>query len=288
MTATACFRTLRMIALVGLMVPGLVANAATFTVVDGEGFEAPDYSTTFLGAGQLEGQFASTNGGFGSTQWLQSPAGGASTAVVQDSVVASGSQAVRVDRASNSDDRWAVPVTGFPAERFICIDWDMRVEQTVTSTGFGPFFGIESYDDDGSSVTRMGTLGVDAATGELLFGDAASGLIPTPGGETVNFGEWNNFRIVLDFETDTYFGFLNGVIVVNAAPFEFPGADEFTDADIAALAASGDIVSQGLTGTAFFDNYFVTETDDVSKIIPEPASLVSALIVAALGVARRR
>jgi hypothetical protein len=274
------------LALAGLLsVPG-AASAATFTVIDGEGFEAPDYTTTFNGTGQLEGQFASTDGGFGSTQWKQSPAGGTGTATVQTAVVASGSQAVRVDRASGSDDRWAVPVTGYPAERYVCIDWDMFVEETV-STAFGPFFGIEAYDDDATSLLRIGMLGVDASTGEVLYGDAVDALQPTPGGETVAFGQWNNFHIQIDFLTQTYSGYVNGAMVVNTA-FEFPGAAQFTDADIAALAASGDAISQSLTGTAYFDNYFVVESSTPCYPIPEPSTLAGGLVALVMLAVRRR
>lgn len=273
------------LALAGLLSMANAATAAMFTVVDGEGFESPDYTTTFNGTGQLEGQFAATDGGFGSTQWKQSPVGGAGTAVVQTSVVASGAQAVRVDRVGGSDDRWAVPVSGYPAERYVCISWDMLVEQTVSSA-FGPFFGIEAYDDDAASLIRMGMLGVDASTGEVLYGDAALALQPTPGGETVTFGQWNHFLIELDFLTQTYTGYLNGAIVVNTA-FEFPGAAQFTDADIAALAAAGDAVSQGLAGTAYFDNYFVTESD-TPCMVPEPTSLAAGLTAVAMLAVRRR
>ncbi len=271
------------------------AVAGPFTIVDGEGFEAPEYSTSFLTTGQLEGQFASTSGGLGSAQWVQSPVSGTGTAVVQTAVVASGAQAVQVDRAANSDDRWAVPVTGFPApsERFVCIEWDMYVEQTVTPTGFGPLFGIEAYDDATASRLRIGTLGVDAATGDVLVTSKAAGLIET--GTLVNFDEWNSFRMILDFQTDIYYAYLNGVQIFSTGFEEvdfnglFGEADEFTDADITAIAASGDPISQALTGTAYFDNYFVFETDDINKI-PEPASvaLLAMLLGVSLATVRRK
>lgn len=289
-TIQATFRRLPAVlgalALAGLLSLTGAATAATFTVIDGEGFEAPDYTTTFNGTGQLEGQFASTDGGFGSTQWKQSPAGGTGAATVQNSVVASGSQAVRVDRAAGSDDRWAVPVTGYPAERYVCIDWDMRVEQTVSNT-FGPFFGIEAYDDDAISIARLGMLGVDASTGEVLYGDTVDALQPVPTGATVAFGQWNNFHIQLDFLTGTYAGYLNGALVVNTT-FEMPGAGQFTDADIAALAADGSPAAQALTGTAYFDNYFVVESDTPCYPIPEPSTLVAGLTALAMLAARRR
>lgn len=268
-------------ALAAFLSVSVAASAASFTLIDGEGFEAPDYSTTFVGTGQLEGQFASTLGGFGSTQWVQSPLAGTSTAVVQSTVVASGSQAVQVDRAANSDDRWAVPITGAPAEPLVCIEWDMYVEQSST-TGFGPFFGIEAYDDDATSLLRVGMLGVDAATGDVLVSNLADGLIET--GVVVGFDAWNSFRMVLDYTTDTYYSYVNNSLIY-VTGFESLGADQFTDADIAAIAASGDPDSQAATGTAYFDNYFVIETDDFSKI-PEPSSLVIG-VLALMGLTAR-
>lgn len=214
--------------------------AQAINVVNAGGFESPTFT-----AGNLAGQ----------QNWLV-PGGTSSSATVQSAVKESGQQAVRVDRAANSDGRWAVPVTGFPTGRFITIDWDMRVDQTV-SAAFGPFFGVEAYGGDGS-IIRVGMLGVDASTGELLYGDRASGLIPTPGGETASFGQWHSYQIVLDFFTDAYAGYVNGNLVVSTN-FEFTGADEFTDADIAALAASFDAASQSLTGTAYFDNFLVRD-----------------------------
>lgn len=255
------------------------AQAGTFTLVDGEGFEAPDYNLAIL-----EGQFASTFEGVGSAAWVQSPLGGTSTAVVQDSVVASGSQAIQVDRDANSDDRWAVPITGAPSldTPLVCIEWDMLVEQATGSQPFGPFFGIEAYDDDATSILRVGSLGVDAQTGDVLITDRPSGLVET--GASVSLGVWNSFRMVLDYSTDTYYSFVNDVLIATEG-FESLGADQFTDADIAAIAAGGDAASQAATGTAYFDNYLVFETDDFSKI-PEPISL--SLVAFGLGLVASR
>lgn len=278
MNATIQLNYLRALATGCLISFGLAASAGSFTLIDGEGFEAPEYNLAIL-----EGQFGSTFEGLGSGPWVQTPLGGTSTAVVQDSVVASGDQAVRVDRAANSDDGWAIPISGAPAEPIVCIEWDMLVEQSAT-TGFGPFFGMEAYDDDATSILRVGALGVDAATGEVLITDLPSGFVVTTA--TVDFDVWNSFRMVLDYSTDTYYSFVNDILVYTTG-FESLGADQFTDADMAALAAAGDAASQAATGTAYFDNYLVFETDDFSKI-PEPASLAIALLAVGMAASRRR
>ena len=275
--------------------PTISHAASNFTLIDGEGFESPAYDTAFLGTGQLEGQFASTLGGFGSTQWVQSPLAGSGTANVTDAIAASGSQSVEVNRAANSDDRWAVPITGAPSltRPYVCIEWDMYVEYAGTAQPFGPFFGIEAYDDDATSILRVGSFGVDATTGEILYTPRDDGilpgfLVPTPNGDTVNFNEWNSFRMILDYSTDTYHLFLNDDLLLSTA-FEMDGADQFTDADIAAIAAGGDPASQAATGTAYFDNYFVFETDTFDKpVIPEPATVGLIAVAATAALARRK
>lgn len=274
-----------------------IAQAAS-TIVDSHGFESPWFDTTFgpggpgTGAGQIEGQTPSTFNG----TWLRTKGIGLSTANVQNSVVKTGSQALKVDRAANSDDRWAVPVDGYPGlnQRYICIDWDMRVQQTVGPTGtFGPFFGVEAYDDNASTLGLLGSLGVDASTGDVLYQIQDSGFL-TETGTTVAFGAWNNFHIQLDYLTHTYKFGMNGVVLGSTGFVDhnnIPGGlDEFTDADIAALAAAGDAASLALGGTAYFDNFKVIESaTPCFPEIPEPtAGLLAMLGATALGVVRRR
>src|SRR4051795_1483900 len=93
------------------------------------GFESP-YTP-----GSLQGQFG----------WVTAGSG-ASTAVVQNSISNSGTQAVTVTKAAaaNSDRRWAVPESGYPTQRYVILDWDMRVAQSAITSGFGPFFGFDT------------------------------------------------------------------------------------------------------------------------------------------------
>src|SRR5688500_6106516 len=137
-------------------------------IVNANGFELP-FSILAGGTGRLEGQVNPPGEGqvIPPGQWQRTP-GGTSSAVVQTSVVQSGLQAVRVDRAANNDARWAVQVDhlGYPdypnpfppepAQPFICIGWDMRGGQSGGAGGrLGPFVGIEAYD----GATGIGMLG---------------------------------------------------------------------------------------------------------------------------------
>lgn len=152
----------------------LAPPASAQVVVDSHGFEAPSFTTTFNGTGQLEGQTPLTING----TWLRTTGVGSSAATVQTAVVASGNQAVRVDRAANSADRWGVPLSGYPAPgSLMTVYWDMRVEQTSgPANTFGPILGMEAYDDDASSIGLLGSLFVDATTGDVLYQAADTAL----------------------------------------------------------------------------------------------------------------
>ncbi len=226
-------------------------------IVNAAGFELP-FTTVFGGTGQLEGQVNPAGEGqiLPPGQWQRS-FGGISTARVQSAVFApgGGTQAVRVDRAANNDVRWAVQVDhlGYPdfpnpfppepAQPVICISWDMRVQQTTGAPGtFGPFFGVEAYADTAVAPGLLGSLGVDATTGDVLFQATGSGIL-TETGSVVSFGQWNHFDIELDYSTDQYTVFLN-FAELGTFGFVDPGLNNFSDADISALAAAGDAASQ--------------------------------------------
>jgi hypothetical protein len=289
------------IVFVGLAVIVAVSNVALTATADDDdivnamGFEPnPPYgfTTTFLGTGQLEGQINPPGEGqvISPGQWLRTKGPGLSTANVQSTVFApgGGTQAVRVDRVANSEDRWAVPVNhlGYPdypnpfppepQQPCICITWDMRVEQTIAPDGsFGPLFGVEAYDDDANPVGLMGALWVDATTAEVLYQDADTGFL-TPTGELVTYGDWNRFNIKLDYSTHQYSVIMNGILLGTIGYVDqnnIPGGlNEFSDADIATVAGAGDPVSQALTGIAFFDNFLVREGD--CPVVPEPSTLL--------------
>jgi hypothetical protein len=281
----------RVAGLVGcLTVLAVVATApgvfAAPIIVDSHGFETPFFTTTAGGTGSIEGQTPFTFNG----TWLRAGSG-PSTANVQTAVVApgGGTQAVRVDKASGDNAFWAVPVSGYPASGYVCIDWDMRVEGPAGNVGaqFGPFMGITAFDDDAIQLGTLGSLGVDATTGDVLYQAADSGVL-TETGSVVNFGAWNHYGIELNYFTKTYRFMLNNVQLT--APIGFVdennvpgGLPRFTDADITAVvAAPGALAAQ--TGTAYFDNFKV---EDGPCPVPEPSTIALAAIgISGLGVAR--
>lgn len=300
-TSFECFNKFRLsyaicFALAGALCSAQNAFADDDDIVNSMGFELnPPYgfSTTFVTTGQLEGQINPPGEGqvISPGQWLRTKGSGASSATVQSMMFApgGGNQAVQVNRAANSDTRWAVPVNALgypdypnpappePAQPCLCITWDMKVLQTQGApNSFGPFFGVEAYDDDGNPVGLLGSLGVDATTGEVLYQAAGTGFY-TATGTTVNFGEWNRFQIKLDYSTHQYTIFQN---YVNLGTFGYVdqnnipgGLDQFSDADIATVAAAGDPASLALTGTAYFDNFLVRE----GACVPEPNTVMLIL-----------
>ena len=221
-------------------------NIQAASTILSTGFESPFVS------GPLQGQ-----------QGWVAAGSSASTATVESSVAKSGSQAVQVVKAGapNTDRRWAAPVTGFPTQRYVIVDWDMRVTQTVNQTAFGPFFGVESYDAVASPTfpKLLGSLGVDATTGDVLYQTQDDGVL-TETGTLVNFAQWNHFRMVLDFNTDSYRAYVNGSLVSTTGFVDRgAGLNNFTDADISTFAAAGDPVSQSLSASAVFDNFLIRD-----------------------------
>ena len=240
-------------------------NRTLLTVVIGsDGFEAPLVTTTFGGDGSLRGQATRINGGADLGRW-QATIGTTSNVVVQDSIVNTGSQAVRFDRAANSADRLGVVVADpvSPVVNIVTAEWSMYVE-TPTSPpppgAFGPVFGFEMIDDSSGFPRTLGFLGVDQATREVLFQAQDTGFYATPAtGDVVSYDTWNDFKIELDFSADEYSIHVNGVeLAVTGFVDRGVGLDAFTNGNITALPGAADSVSSGLPGTAYFDDVIVT------------------------------
>jgi hypothetical protein len=190
---------------------------------------------------------------------------------VQTATVQAGNQAVQINRAANEDARWGVVKPLAAVTGTVMVEWHQNTSQTVLPAGsFGPFFGVEAYDDlPAGGPLLLASWGVDAFTGELLYLHPVNGFTPT--GDVVAFGTWHRLGITLDYDLDVYSVFLDGVLKATTS-FATPGGDDFTDAPLAAVAAAGDAASQAATGTAFFDNYVITSAPR-AVAVPEPASL---------------
>ena len=227
-------------------------------VFDSGGFESPRYTT-----GPLEGQDALG-------PWLtDSEQVGVATVLTE--VVASGEQAVRMTRpgAADGDTRYGVikPFTPTGVLSVVRISWDMNVPRNVQpSVPFGPFFGVEAYD---ASVTQFapqlaGSLGVDAATGDVLYQDGTTGFL-TETGFHVQLGEWNSFTLELDYAAKTYTVYVNGDDKATTGFVD--NVIGFTDAPLAALAATAES-KPFATGTAYFDNYVIDVETQFSQAAP--------------------
>lgn len=224
----------------------LRANAAS-TII------STDFGSPYVVGSPLQGQPSPP------PAWTTAGAGG-STATVKAGVGMSGTPGVEVTRAAaaNADRRWAIPVTGYPTQRYVIVDWDMKVSEATVLGGFGPFMGVDTYDADIVPYV-LGALGVDASTGDVLYQFQDSGVL-TETGLVVNFDQWYHYRLVLDFASDTYLGYVNGSQVAATGFVDRGfGLNNFTDADIATFAAAADAISQNLSATAVFDNFVVRD-----------------------------
>jgi hypothetical protein len=246
-------------------------RGATLTIYDSGGFESP----RFVESQNLQGQDAPPGG---EGPWRKDS--GVSSALVQADVVSGGLQGVRVSRVANAngDTRWAVlkPVTPIPSQEVITIDFDMRVEQ-ATGLSFGPAFGIECYDGSVGSPKLIGSLTVDATTGDVLYAAAGSGVL-RESGTVIPLGVFRQYTLSADFTARTYSTFLDGALL-HTEPFVDNTAVRFTDAPLVTFAATPDSIATA-TGTAYYDNY-------VLKTVPEPG-LMPLLAPAAFALFRRR
>ena len=272
------------------------------TLYDSGGFEAPRFTTAFVNpldpftnpptntvpfTGNLRGQDAANDVWRESTSDLSGAEGAVTgTAVVETPTATGGSglQDVKVTRTT-FDDRWApvLTYTQNATNPVVNIDWSMNVSASGGDPSkFGPFFGIEAYDQSSGPVLRIGGLGVDATTGELLYEGGGQFNTTTSDPTTdakVTFGQYNNFEMSLDYSTHTYSISLNGTPLVSGIAFLSAGVTALTDADISALPA--DAVAFNNAGTAFFDNYVVTS-------VPEPTTALLTLGLGALALRRRQ
>jgi hypothetical protein len=220
--------------------------ASAQTIYDSEGFEPPTFTL-----GELEGQDAVDG------PWFSDAI--TSTGVVTSDIARSGSQSVRLDRAPNDDSRWLIskPLVGI--RDLLVVEADLRTAfSDVSESAYGPIFALEAYDafnNVGGDIKLAGMVGMDAATGELLYQEEGTGFLAATG-DILDPDTWYRLRLELDYSTDTYSIYLNGVRKATVG-FVDPDIDDFTDADLAALAGAGDPESLAATGTGWFDNFSI-------------------------------
>jgi hypothetical protein len=248
-----------------------VSGASVVPIYDSNGFEPPRFHV-----GPLVGQDVGPAGPAG---WVQSGVGGISAVVPDPSNPLN--QVVQVSRVSG--DTFYFPQANIPTlQRYVLVSYDLNVPAGAQGGNFGPFFGVQAYDAATNPAVPkvLGTGGVDAHTGEVLYEDV-NGFQTTTNDATVNFGATNHFLMALDYQNQNYSLYLNGAPVATNVGFVDGPSTKFTDADLAGLAAQNEPPVE--TGTAYFDNYSVVTSDQV----PEPASL-GCLVLTGAAVLRRR
>jgi Dockerin type I domain len=230
--------------------------SAVGVLLDSHGFDGPTYTPGVLDDQDIWRHVRSPNPGSLGTAVVQT-GGGSPT----------GGQSVLVTRGANSYDWWGSRGSADPAgitpQRFVIVDWDMRADQTTQPSALGPFLGVEAFDqaDVSNNPALSGVLaafGVDATTGELLYG-TASGFLST-GAAPIDFGSWNHYRVVLDYSgSRSYRVFFNGAQLGSSHNFmdTTPALTKFSRSAIAALAVAGDLNSLVAPATAYVDNYVV-------------------------------
>jgi hypothetical protein len=232
--------------------------AASITLLDTGGFEAPAFTTTFDAggtgyAGQLEGQPIAPP----EETWQQAGPD-TSTATVQTAVVESGAQAVEL-AFRGGDTRWGVPIDATNLGT-VTVSWDMLVRGPASDpdVSLGPIFGVEAYADSAGGATLLGSVFVDASSGEVLYQATGTGfLTPATAPNPAIFGVWNSFDLVLDYAAQSYSVFVNDVLAVGGIGFVDGAFGTFGSADLAALDA-GFGVSPGF---AFVDDFGITASD---------------------------
>lgn len=218
-----------------LLIAALLASGA---VALSQG--TPLYSTGFeaLSNGPLDGQdgwvaIGSTPGG-----------------TVQTNIFFAGTKAFMVDSAVVVADSWysrlfPVATPGRLVQTFT-VEWRMRVSMSGTAS---PFWGFDVTTDGG--FTRFCAFGVDGS--QRVGAMVGDGALFVPSGQTVVRGDWNLFRVHLDFGTRRMTGSLNGVTVMTASLNPVAAGRTVYDAAM----TCGDPLAVG-TDRAYFDEIKVS------------------------------
>jgi hypothetical protein len=223
--------------------------AAQAAMVYSKGFEPPTFAV-----GNLDLQDG----------WNGHTHGVASLAKIQKSVVHGGTQAVMIDSAALSNSAWYEKHVDFDpvllGMPIVTVDWWMRWDGVSASNAA---IGLDVYGTDSK---RVGYLQVNSSN-KVKFNGVTTNT-------TITRGTWYDYKLVFNYTTNKYQGFVNGVSVASAAAM--PNHHGFGDVD---LARWGSTLNK-CNDKAYFDDLSITTT-------PEPASL-SLLALGALALLRRR
>lgn len=228
---------------------GLTVTASWADVVFSTGFEAPDYSLGALG---------------GQDHWTSN----GTTALVEDTLVHSGTQAMQIPAISSNPGQTDVfragPAIDTSGGITVVLTADLYVASSSLETDW--VFGADM--SDGSEAGEF----VLARNGSILFFSPPNGFQQAAG--TFQKDQWNTVSLIFNFGTATYDGLLDGATIFSGAhlanagtTFEFPLFADF---------GSGN-------DSLYVDNLSVTVT-------PEPAygALLGAAFVGVLAIARKK
>jgi hypothetical protein len=140
-----------------------------------------------------------------------------------------------------------------------------------TASTQGPFLGLDAYDTAISNVARIRA---NASNRTVQLAPGASYTVTTEA-NAWNFNTWNSLELVMNFNTRTVSGFLNGVSL------GAPVAMTHTSTDVADISMFGTRTVGMQSSGMFLDDYTV-------EAVPEPATLGALGLIAALSARRRK
>jgi autotransporter-associated beta strand protein len=242
------FKTVRSLKSSALLLCGFVfflISTQAATIYDSGGFES------FIPSQNLDGQDSAP---LGNGPWAQD--NGTSTAEVTGANPIEGNVSVKITRAAGAtgNTRWGVVKSVAPAvlNNVVNIYFDMRAVRQANE--FGPLFGIEAYDASAGAPKLIGSLLLDASTGQILCHSTNSGaFIGT--GTYLDVVRHHHYRLAINFTDKTCSIYADGNLV-HSEGFVNSTATQFTDAPLTTLA----LATNNDAGAAYFDNYRIEHT----------------------------
>lgn len=222
------------------------ASTQAATIYNSGGFEA------FVPTQDLDGQDPAPPVGNG--PWAQD--NGTSTAEVTAVNPIEGSQSVKITRAAGAsgNTRWGVVKSVAPAgiNNVVNIHFDLRAVREANE--FGPLFGVEAYDASSGTPKLMGSLLLDASTGQIVCHAANTGAFVGTG-TYLDVIVHHHYRLAINFTDKTCSLYADGGLI-HTEGFVDVTATNFTDAPLATLA----LATNNNAGIAYFDNYRIEHT----------------------------